>query len=104
MMSLKRLKDKSISVALACVAVTAVAIVSFLPKSGERRVRRVGRFHSWGQLLAFASVAFVVAKMKSPSRVRVVLFFVSLVLGFGIESEEHSLSGNPVEWRDVLVE
>jgi hypothetical protein len=99
-----RLKERSVSIALACLVVAAVAVVSFLPAGDKRRLHTIGRFHSLGHLLAFAVVAFVVARTTHSSRVRTVLFLASLVLGFGIEYGEHSIFGNPVEWKDVLVD
>lgn len=104
MTRLARFKDRTISVVLACAVVAAVAVVSFLPAGDKRRLHTVGRFHSWGHLLAFAVVAFFVTRTTNSSRVRAGLFLVSVVLGFGIEYGEHSLFGNPVEWKDVLVD
>jgi len=104
MTTMAKLRERSVSIALACVVVVAVAIVSFLPAGDKRRLHTIGRFHSLGHLLAFAAVAFVLARTTDSSRVRTVLFLASLVLGFGIEYGEHSIFGNPVEWKDVLVD
>ncbi len=104
MTTMARLRERSVSIALACVVVAAVAIVSFLPGGDKRRLHTVGRFHSWGHLLIFAFVAFIVARTTRSSRVRTVLFLASLALGFGIEYGEHTIFGNPVEWKDVLVD
>jgi len=97
----EKFKDKSVSIALACATVTAVAVISLLPGWDERRRNKISRFHSWEHLLAFAVVAYVVARVTRPSRVRAVLFLVSVVLGFGPEYGEHSVLGNPVEWEDL---
>jgi VanZ family protein len=104
MTTIARLRERSVSIALACLVVSSVAVVSFLPAGDKRRLHTAGRFHSLGHLLVFSFVAFVVARTTHSSRARVILFLALLALGFGIEYGEHSLFGNPLEWKDVLVD
>jgi hypothetical protein len=90
-----------VSVALACLVVGGVAIVSFLPTDKKHLLHTRGRFHPLGHLLAFAVVAYAVAGVARSTRTRVLFFIGAMVFGFGIELAEHLLVNNPLEWDDV---
>jgi hypothetical protein len=95
---------RSIFTALTCLVVAAVAVLSFLPGEDKHVLHTRGRFHSWGHLLAFATVAFFMAGTTRTMRGRVLFFIVALVFGFGIEIGEHFLFQSALEWKDVLVD
>ena len=97
-------QKKGISIAFASAVVAAVAAVSFLPGNDKHRLHTSGRYHSWGHLLAFSVVAFVVARTTYSRSARILLFAGSLVLGLAIEYGEHKVYGNSLEWKDVLVD
>jgi hypothetical protein len=96
--------ERLISVALASTVVATVAIISFLPGHDKDRLHTSGRYHSWGHLLAFSAVSFVVARTTHSRSARILLFAGSLVLGLAIEYGEHKVYGNSLEWKDVLVD
>jgi hypothetical protein len=97
-------QKQGISIAFASAVVAAVAAVSFLPGDDKHRLHTSGRYHSWGHLLAFSVVAFVVARTTHSRSARVLLFAGSLVFGLAIEYGEHKIFGNSLEWKDVLVD
>jgi hypothetical protein len=63
-----------------------------------------GRFHSWGHLIVFFLVAYILARTTQSLRGRILIFLGSLVLGFGIEAGERLVFGSHMEWKDVLVD
>ena len=97
-------KNQGTSIAFASAVVAALAAVSFLPGNDKHRLHTSGRYHSWGHLLAFSVVAFVVARTTHSRSARVLLFAGSLVFGLAIEYGEHKIFGNSLEWKDVLVD
>jgi hypothetical protein len=97
-------KSQGTSIAFASAVVAALAAVSFLPGNDKHRLHTSGRYHSWGHLLAFSVVAFVVARTTHSRSARILLFAGSLVLGLAIEYGEHKVYGNSLEWKDVLVD
>jgi hypothetical protein len=96
--------ERLISVVFASAVVAAVALVSFLPGDDKHRLHTSGRFHSWGHFLAFAGVAFGLARTTRSFAGRALLFACSLILGFAIEWGEHFVYQSPLEWKDVLVD
>lgn len=97
-------KNQGTSIAFASAVVAAVAAVSFLPGHDKHRLHTSGRYHSWGHLLAFCAVSFVVARTTHSRSARILLFAGSLVLGLAIEYGEHAVYHNSLEWKDVLVD
>lgn len=97
-------KNQGTSIAFASAAVAAVAAISFLPGHDKHRLHTSGRYHSWGHLLAFSAVSFVVARTTHSRSARILLFAASLVLGLAIEYGEHAVYRNSLEWKDVLVD
>jgi hypothetical protein len=90
-----------VSVALACLVVAGVAIVSFLPTDKKHLLHTRGRYHPLGHLLAFAVVAYAVDGIARSTRARVLFFIGAIIFGVGIELIEHLLIRNPLEWDDV---
>jgi hypothetical protein len=97
-------RQRTIFLYLACLAVPAIAILSFLPPWDKAMLHTRGKFHSWGHLLAFAVIAYFVARAARTARGKILLFVFSLIFGVGIEVSEHLMFGAPVEWKDVLVD
>lgn len=97
-------QQRTIFLALACVVVPAIAILSFLPNSSKQIFHTRGRFHSWGHLLAFSVIAYLVARSARSLRGRILFFIASVIFGVGIEVGEHLVFKSPLEWKDVLVD
>ena len=97
-------RKRAIFAALACVVVLAVTILSFLPGRDKHALHTTGRFHSFGHLLAFSIVALLAIKISRSVLARILVFIGSLLFGFGIESAEHLVYHNLLEWKDVLVD
>jgi hypothetical protein len=91
-------------IVLACIAVLAVLILSFLPQSDKQMLHTEGRWHSSGHLLALGGIAYVAGRISRTGRGRFLLFLAALVLGFGIEVGEHLVFRSLVEWKDILVD
>jgi hypothetical protein len=90
--------------ALACLVIPAIAVLSFLPPVDKAMLHTRGRFHSWGHLLAFTVIAFLVARASRTAGGRILLFGWSLLFGIGIEYMEHRVFHSTLEWSDVLVD
>ncbi|WP_263359327.1 hypothetical protein [Acidicapsa ligni] len=97
-------RERTISIVLACLVVTGIAVVSFLPGDGKEVLHTRGRFHSWGHLIAFGIVAFPLARLARSTRARLLLFAAALIFGFGIEFAEHAIYHSVLEWKDILVD
>ena len=97
-------KRSTIPLALVCVVVAAVAIVSFLPGADKRALHTTGRLHSLGHLVAFSVVGYVAGRTTRSLWVRVLVFIGALIFGLGIEIAEHLVYHIAVEWKDVLVD
>jgi hypothetical protein len=54
--------------------------------------------------LAFSIVALLAVRISRSVLVRILVFIGSLLFGFGIESAEHLVYHNLLEWKDVLVD
>ena len=86
---------------VACLLVSGLAVISFLPGGSKHILHTRGRFHSWGHLLSFAVVAFVAMSVTRSSRGRILWLGGLVLFGFGIEAAERLVFGNPMEWKDV---
>jgi hypothetical protein len=96
--------QRTVFTALACIAIPAIAVLSFLPPVDKAMLHTRGRFHSWGHLLAFSVIAFLVARASRTASGRILLFAWSLLFGIGIEYLEHRIFHSTLEWSDVLVD
>ena len=99
----RRLTRKFFLVA-AGVWATLVAAVSFLPLEYKQDLHSRGRFHNWGHVLAFGSLAYVLVRAVRRPWVRLLLCTGSLVFAFAIEYFQHLTDGMALEWTDVLVD
>ena len=102
--SIKSVRERTVFITLAWVAVLGVAGISFLPVGDKRLLHTNGKYHSWGHFIAFSFVAFVTGRASRTVRGRVFLFLGSLLFGLGIEVGEHLAFGSLLEWMDVLVD
>jgi hypothetical protein len=57
-----------------------------------------------GHLLAFSIVALFAVRFSRSALIRILVFIGSLLFGLGIESAEHLVYHNSLEWKDVLVD
>jgi hypothetical protein len=99
-----RAQRRIVSLVLAGVVALAVLVVSFLPIEDKRKLHSPGRLHSWGHLAAFTVVGYLAARTAETLWMRVAMFALAIVFGFGIELGEHLAFGNGLEWKDVLVD
>jgi hypothetical protein len=95
---------RAIFIALACVVVLAVTMLSFLPWRDKHALHTTGRFHSLGHLLVFSIVALLTIRISRSLPARILAFIGSLLFGFGIESAERLVYHSRLEWKDVLVD
>ena len=100
----KSRRQRNFFLALACIVVPGIALFSFLPGKAKSVLHTRGRFHSWGHLIVFLCLSYIVARTALSLRGRILLFLASLVLGFGIEAGERLVFGSHMEWKDVLVD
>lgn len=96
--------DRVTAVALTALVILGVVIVSFLPGRDKLRLHTMGRYHSWGHLIAFAVVGYVAARVGQSERLRIALFVAVILFGLGIEFGEHLVFHSMMEWKDVLVD
>lgn len=99
-----RVRRNIVSLVLAGVVALAVLVVSFLPVEDKRKLHSGGRLHSWGHLAVFTVVGYAAARTAQTLWMRVAMFALAIVFGFGIELGEHLAFGNGLEWKDVLVD
>jgi hypothetical protein len=97
-------RQRTMFAALAFVLISSVASLSFLPYESKQVLHTRGRFHSWGHLLVFSVIAYLVARVARSLRARVLLFVIALAFGFGIEVTEHLVFHGVLEWKDVAVD
>ena len=97
-------RERKIFIALACLVVPAIAILSFLPGHDKHLLHTRGKYHSWGHFLAFSAVGYVAARMAGSPRTRALLFIGAVIFGFGIEFAEHLIFRGALEWKDVLID
>ena len=89
---------------LACMAILALLILSFLPRRDKQLLHTEGKWHSLGHLVALGAIAYVVARIARTARGRWLLFLASLSLGIAIEVGEHLVFRNQLEWKDILID
>lgn len=97
-------QQRNIFLILACLVVPGIALFSFLPSHEKGMLHTRGRFHSWGHLVVFVAISYVVARTSRSLTGRILLFLCSLVLGFTIEAGERLIYKNHMEWKDVLID
>ena len=91
-------------IVLACVAVLALLILSFLPQRDKQWLHTEGKWHSLGHLVALGAIAYVATRISHTRRGRLLLFLASLGLGIAIEVGEHLVFRNQLEWKDILMD
>jgi uncharacterized protein YfiM (DUF2279 family) len=89
--------------ALASLMIPGMAVLSFFP-DGKKVLHTHGRYHSWGHLLGFAVIAFVLVRAGRSDRQRRWFFITAMVMGFLIEVGEHLVFHSHLEWKDVFMD
>ena len=97
-------RSKLLFAVSAVVLVIAILVLSFLPKADKHVLHTRGRFHSWGHLLAFMVVGFLLRSSARSLYGRLLLFVGALGFGVLIEFGEHVTFHSPMEWKDVFVD
>lgn len=90
--------------ALASLMIPAIGLLSFLPGDSKRMLHTNGRYHSWGHLLIFCVIGFVLVRAGRNDRQRRWFFIGAMVLGFAIEVGEHLVFGSSLEWKDIFMD
>jgi hypothetical protein len=97
-------KERTFFIALACVAIPAIVVLSLLPNGGKTALHTKGRFHSLGHVVIFGFLAYAAGRTTRSVRARIFLFFGVALFGFGVELAEHLAYKAGLEWRDVLID
>ena len=100
----KARRGSSLFLALASILIPAITLLSFLPSRDKQILHTHGRYHSWGHLLVFCVIGFILTRAARTERMRMLLFIAAMVFGFGIEIGEHLVFTSPLEWKDVFVD
>jgi hypothetical protein len=98
------IKERTLFIALACVAFPAIVVLSLLPNGDKTALHTKGRFHSLGHFVIFGLLAYAAGRTTRSVQARIFLFFGVLLFGFGVELAEHLAYKAGLEWRDVLVD
>ena len=100
----KAQRGSSLFLAFASILIPAITLLSFLPSSSKAKLHTHGRYHSWGHLLVFCVIGFVMTRAARTERMRMWLFIAAMLFGFGIEIAEHLVFKSPLEWKDVFMD
>ena len=100
----KAQRGSSLFLAVASILIPAITLLSFLPGSSKAKLHTHGRYHSWGHLLIFCVIGFVMTRAARTERMRMWLFVAAMLFGFGIEIAEHFVFKSPLEWKDVFMD
>ena len=100
----KAQRGSSLFLALASILIPAITLLSFLPSKDKQLLHTHGRYHSWGHLLVFCVIGFILTRAARTERMRMWLFIAAMLFGFGIEIAEHLVFLSPLEWKDVFMD
>lgn len=89
---------------IACAAIAALAVISFLPIQDKLLLHTKGRLHFWGHAGVFALISYLLIRRVRSDVAKVLIFLSVLALGCGIEFMQHVLYHEALEWMDVLVD
>ncbi len=75
-----------------------------MPLPWKHEIGTTGAFHRAGHLLAFLILAFLLCRIASNTAARLVRCAGAVVLGILLETAEHLIYRDRLEWDDVLVD
>lgn len=88
----------------ALVWVLAIIVLSLIPLPWKNEIGTTGAFHRAGHLLAFLILAFLLCRIASTAAARLIRCAGAVLLGIVLETAEHLLYRDRLEWDDVLVD
>src|ERR1700750_82925 len=89
-------KNRSAAIALGCIWMIMLAVLSFLPNHDKLLLHTTGHYHRFGHVVAFLTVTLL--------RVRFALAAVLVCFGYLLEYFEHIIYNNALERSDVLID
>jgi Ca2+/H+ antiporter len=89
---------------VALVWVLLIVVLSLIPLPWKDAIGTTGIFHRAGHLLAFLILAFLLCRMASSLAAKIVRCLGAVLLGIVLETVEHLLYRDRMEWDDVLVD
>src|ERR1700743_1320819 len=97
---LEERKNRSAAIALGCIWMIMLAVLSFLPNHDKLLLHTTGHYHRFGHVVAFLTVTLLLASSVTSLRARFALAAVLVSFGFFLEYVEHVVYINPLERSD----
>jgi uncharacterized membrane protein len=101
---LEERKNRSAAIALGCIWMIMLVVLSFLPNHDKLLLHTTGHYHRFGHVLAFVTVTLLLASSVASLRARFALAAVLVCFGYLLEYCEHIIYNNPLEHSDVLID
>lgn len=89
---------------VALLWVLLVIVLSLIPLPWKNAIGTTGAFHRAGHLLAFLILAFLLCRIAATATARMIRCAGAVLLGVVLETTEHLLYHDRLEWDDVLVD
>jgi uncharacterized membrane protein len=97
-------KSRSAAIALGCIWMIMLAILSFLPNHDKLLLHTTGHYHRWGHLVGFLAVTLLLASSVTSLKARFALAGVVVSFGFFLEYVEHIVYSNALERSDIRLD
>jgi uncharacterized membrane protein len=101
---LEERKNYSTSIALGCVWMIILAVLSFLPEHDKLLLHTTGHYHRWGHLMGFLAATLLLVNGAISVRARFALAAVVVSFGYLLEFIEHVVYKIPLERSDILID
>jgi uncharacterized membrane protein len=98
------LKSRSAAIALGCIWMIMLAVLSFLPNQDKLLLHTTGHYHRWGHLAGFLTVTLLLASSVTSLRAKFSLAAVVVSFGFFLEYVEHIVYSNALERSDIRID
>ena len=84
--------------------VLLIIVLSLIPLPWKNVIGTTGAFHRVGHLLAFVILALLLCRITSTTAARLIRCAGAVLLGILLETAEHLIYRDRLEWDDVLVD
>lgn len=84
--------------------VLVIILLSLIPLPWKNAIGTTGAFHRAGHLLAFLILAFLLCRIATTAAARLIRCAGAVLLGIVLETAEHLLYHDRLEWDDVFVD